>query len=476
MSRQFERAGAEVGDEVVQRSVAPGKRTRAESLPARAGGAVQLKEQTAAPSAAPAGDDPFAMHLAGDAAGAGPAASNELLDRVGGSATALRTMLGADPGLAGRLPTLVAAGEAGAQLNALLAQAFPAGGGGAAASAQTEGDKGGDHEKDPTDPTVALPAARPGNKKLSKGTMKWNLKAAGHSKAEVEVDFKPDETKVDAKAVSFVQTVVSKLGTNLSYAGTSNSDPVGKKTEYAPYEESTSKKRVDHFAGAENDPFYGAEWDQSGKKWKKESTSWAVGASTKGGASSSAKMTDGPSKSPIRIGHGDFAISFETVPTVLETREPLGSLSWGWTCKDAAQAPLVLTGGEDKDCVDTPSADVDKAHDQFFAAKFDQILDSFVVDKADLTSGHEGQLDGIVTKMTKTATLKVQLGGAADLSEKDPDKVSLDRANAARDYLIGKGIDGGRIEVQSYGSAWARTQTTAGKDEPKNRRVQAWVR
>ena len=78
--------------------------------------------------------------------------------------------------------------------------------------------------------------------------------------------------------------------------------------------------------------------------------------------------------------------------------------------------------------------------------------------------------------MTKTATLKVQLGGAADLSEKDPDKVSLDRANAARDYLIGKGIDGGRIEVQSYGSAWARTQTTAGKDEPKNRRVQAWVR
>lgn len=74
------------------------------------------------------------------------------------------------------------------------------------------------------------------------------------------------------------------------------------------------------------------------------------------------------------------------------------------------------------------------------------------------------------------AALKVQLGGAADLAEADAQAVSLKRAQAARDYLVGKGVDTGRMELQSYGSDWARVETSKGKDEPKNRRVQVWVR
>jgi len=32
-----------------------------------------------------------------------------------------------------------------------------------------------------------------------------------------------------------------------------------------------------------------------------------------------------------------------------------------------------------------------------------------------------------------------------------------------------------QIDVESYGSDWAKEKTTAGADEPKNRRVQVWV-
>ena len=53
--------------------------------------------------------------------------------------------------------------------------------------------------------------------------------------------------------------------------------------------------------------------------------------------------------------------------------------------------------------------------------------------------------------------------------------LSLKRAENARDYLISKGIDAARLEVQSYGADWARVETTAGTNEGKNRRVQVWV-
>lgn len=38
------------------------------------------------------------------------------------------------------------------------------------------------------------------------------------------------------------------------------------------------------------------------------------------------------------------------------------------------------------------------------------------------------------------------------------------------------GATAGQCTVVPLGSDWARVQTTTGKDEPKNRRVQIWVR
>ncbi len=162
---------------------------------------------------------------------------------------------------------------------------------------------------------------------------------------------------------------------------------------------------------------------------------------------------------------------------VLETRQPLGALTWGFKIKDEENAPIELTGGTQADCVDTPSASWSAAMDQFYVGKYEEILDDFDVAKADLKPDHETKLDGIVTKMKANVALKAQLGGAADLTgdAKFNQALSLKRARAARNYLVAKGIDAGRLEVQSYGADWARVEAEAGKSEGKNRRVQIWL-
>jgi outer membrane protein OmpA-like peptidoglycan-associated protein len=79
--------------------------------------------------------------------------------------------------------------------------------------------------------------------------------------------------------------------------------------------------------------------------------------------------------------------------------------------------------------------------------------------------------------MKANAALSAQFGGAADLTgdQKFNEALSLQRATNARDYVVSKGIDAGRTELQSYGSDWARVQAEAGTSEGKNRRVQIWL-
>jgi outer membrane protein OmpA-like peptidoglycan-associated protein len=387
-----------------------------------------------------------------------PAPLADLAQRAG-SAAGLRALLAADPALADQIVSYLQTTDDPA-LNQLMAEAFTAGAG-----------SGGRAAKDPTDPTLPLPAPRPGRKTLAKGEMIWSLVAFTQSSARAEVEFKPDPTKVEAKAISYGQTVTQQLGGKSVYPGDDAA-------LHQPIEDPATKKRMDQFVSVENDPFYGAVWDQAAKKWTDENApDWRTGSSTKGGAAVSAKMDDTPNEPEARQGKGDAMNDFETVPMVLETREPLGALKWGYTIKDEANAPIELTGGTDADCTDTPSADWGAAMDQYYAGKFAEILDDFDIGKADLKPDHTAKLDGIVTKMTANVAIKAQLGGAADLTGNAAfnQALSLKRAQAARDYLVAKGIDAGRLEVQSYGADWARVETTAGTSESKNRRVQIWL-
>ena len=476
--------------------LAPGKRTLTEQL------VVQRKAAPGA-EAAPGGEV-----AGGEAAAAGKDSPeiSALLTRVGGHPAALRAELRANPALAVAVERACQAGNDA--LSALMAKAFPVG---SAAAAQTKAAElptspfppplTGEREKDPTDPTQALPAKRSGNKDLTKGKMVWDLHAVDHSNARIDVDFFPNPDKVDAKNISFVQTVLNTLGGNGLYPGASVADPVGKKSLYQPFEEATEKRRVDHAASVENDPFYGAEWDSTNNRWKNESGGTEVGSSNPrlaaaakaagaavGGipgvlqaavgrlaAAPPARMNDNPGTAMGREGKGDTAKEFETVPTVLETREPLGAIKWGYKIEDRPNAPIQLTGGEAADVSDAPSATWSAALDKFYDAKF-VILDDFAQDKADLTAAHKTKLDSIVTKMKADAALNAELGGAADLKDADPAGISQKRADKAKDYLIAKGIAASRLTTQAYGADWAKVATTAGASEPKNRRVQIWVK
>ena len=280
---------------------------------------------------------------------------------------------------------------------------------------------------------------------------------------------------MDAKNVSFVQTILNTLGGNAMYAGASVTNPVGEKSRYSPYEEPNEKRRVDHVAGSENDPFYGAMWDPATRKWKDEGGGTVVGSSKKGASASTAKMNDNPTAGLGREGKGDTTKEFETVPVVLETREALGALRWGYKIQDRRDAPLELLGATQADCTDTPSAMWGAALDRFYEAKF-EILDGFAQNHADLTTAHTGILDSIVTRMKGKRSLTAEIGGAADLKDADPAKVSQARADAARNYLVARGIDAARITTQAYSADWARVKTAAGASEPKNRRVQIWVK
>jgi outer membrane protein OmpA-like peptidoglycan-associated protein len=412
-----------------------------------------------------------------DAKPGGDAAASPIagLAAKAGSAEGLRAMLAAAPGLGPQIVSYFATGADDQALNQLMAQAFPP----VAAQPSTDTASAGktSADKNPADATVKLPDPITNTKTLDKGTMKWTLKADSQSSARCDIDFKPNETKVEAKTVSFGQTVVNQLGAKNFYAGATPEDPEANKSTYQPFEEPGTKKRMDLIPDKENDPFYGAIWDQASKKWVKESDDYVPGSSTKDVGSTSAKMFDIPGAAVAREGKGDVSKQFETVPMILETRQPLGSLKWGFKIKDEPNAPIELTGGTPDDCVDTPSDDWGKTMDQFYAGRFEEILDDFDIAKADLKPDHTAKLDLVVTKMKDKAELRAQLGGAADLTG-DPafnQALSEKRATNARDYLVSKGVDVGRLEVQSYGADWARVEAEAGKNEGKNRRVQIWL-
>ena len=423
-----------------------------------------------------------------DAAGDTAPSPVESLAAKAGSPSGLRAMLAASPGLAQHIVAWFAAGHADEALNAMLGEAFnpatarrhqaPEGESGTGSTVEPGQADGGAPEKAPKDPTLPLPPALTGTKTLLKGDLTWSLAPANHQSARIDLDFTPDATKVDAKTVSYGQTVINKIGSDLAYAGGTEADPARNKAKFQPFEEPTSKHRIDHLVDSENDPFYGAEWNQTTKSWSNESPGRRVGASsTKSGVSTSATMDDTPEAPAPRAGKGDSELSFESVPMVLETREPLGAILWGFKIEDKENAPIVLTGATDADVSDTPSAAWGATMDQYYAAKYAEILDDFDIGKSELKDMHKTQLDNVVTRLQGNAALRAQLGGAADLtgSAKVNMALSLKRAEGARDYLVSKGIDAARLEVQSYGADWARVETSTGASESKNRRVQVWV-
>jgi outer membrane protein OmpA-like peptidoglycan-associated protein len=72
---------------------------------------------------------------------------------------------------------------------------------------------------------------------------------------------------------------------------------------------------------------------------------------------------------------------------------------------------------------------------------------------------------------------RIELGGHTDNvgSAVSNQKLSLDRANTVRDYLISKGIDGARVTAKGYGHTKPISDNKTAEGRAENRRTEVTI-
>jgi len=98
----------------------------------------------------------------------------------------------------------------------------------------------------------------------------------------------------------------------------------------------------------------------------------------------------------------------------------------------------------------------------------------FDTGKSSLKSSSFSELDEVVAVMTRKKTMQIEVGGHTDSigSEASNVKLSQDRADAVRNYLISKGIDATRISAVGYGEALPVADNKDEKGRALNRRTE----
>jgi OOP family OmpA-OmpF porin len=103
----------------------------------------------------------------------------------------------------------------------------------------------------------------------------------------------------------------------------------------------------------------------------------------------------------------------------------------------------------------------------------------FASGKADLKSESHAVLDEIGGILVQWPSLEIEIGGHTDSqgSESFNQKLSEDRANSVRDYLLKKypGIDAGNLTVKGYGESMPVASNDTDDGRAKNRRVEFTV-
>lgn len=99
---------------------------------------------------------------------------------------------------------------------------------------------------------------------------------------------------------------------------------------------------------------------------------------------------------------------------------------------------------------------------------------SFEFGKAALRSESSFELNRIALTMTQNVTLTIELGGHTDDVGGDAAnlKLSQDRADVVREYLIGKGIEPDRIGSKGYGESKPIASNSTPEGQATNRRVE----
>jgi outer membrane protein OmpA-like peptidoglycan-associated protein len=105
------------------------------------------------------------------------------------------------------------------------------------------------------------------------------------------------------------------------------------------------------------------------------------------------------------------------------------------------------------------------------------VLDGVTFDsgKAVINPESLSRLDVVVEYMTYKKSARIAISGHTDNlgNPKTNKKLSEKRAQACRDYLISKGIDGSRIEAAGYGDERPIASNDTPEGQQKNRRIEA---
>lgn len=99
----------------------------------------------------------------------------------------------------------------------------------------------------------------------------------------------------------------------------------------------------------------------------------------------------------------------------------------------------------------------------------------FDTGKATLTSDSHVRLDTIVEYMTHKKSARIEISGHTDNvgNKKDNKKLSQQRADAVRAYLVSKGIEASRIQPVGYGDERPIASNDTAEGRQQNRRIEA---
>lgn len=83
-------------------------------------------------------------------------------------------------------------------------------------------------------------------------------------------------------------------------------------------------------------------------------------------------------------------------------------------------------------------------------------------------------LDDVVAVLNENKDITIEIGGHTDSkgSDKSNEKLSQNRVNSVRDYLVNKGIDGGRVTAKGYGESVPVASNLDAAGREQNRRVE----
>jgi outer membrane protein OmpA-like peptidoglycan-associated protein len=99
----------------------------------------------------------------------------------------------------------------------------------------------------------------------------------------------------------------------------------------------------------------------------------------------------------------------------------------------------------------------------------------FATGRATITPDSFARLDALVEYMTHKKTARLEISGHTDNAGKKAanKKLSQQRADAIRDYLVSKGVEAGRIKAVGYGDEKPIAPNDTSEGRQKNRRIEA---